>query len=40
MDGVHAIILHVFTKYFKNYFDYIIALRSEAKAPCAKVAAA
>ena len=29
VEGVHAIILHIFTKYFKDYFDYVITLRQE-----------
>jgi D-sedoheptulose 7-phosphate isomerase len=27
VEGVHAIVLHLFTKYFKDYFDYVLALR-------------
>ena len=27
VEGVHAIVLHLFTKYFKDYFDYLLALR-------------
>jgi len=29
VEGVHAIILHIFTKYFKDYFDYIIVQREK-----------
>jgi D-sedoheptulose 7-phosphate isomerase len=32
VEGVHAIILHIFTKYFKDYFDYIIAQREKKAA--------
>jgi D-sedoheptulose 7-phosphate isomerase len=29
VEGIHAIILHMFTKYFKDYFDYLIELRRD-----------
>jgi D-sedoheptulose 7-phosphate isomerase len=37
VEGVHGIILHMFTKYFKDYFDYIIALREEKAARTVQV---
>lgn len=29
VEGVHAVILHLFTKYFKNYFDYVLELKRQ-----------
>ena len=36
VEGVHAIILHIFTRYFKDYFDYVITLRQEQAARTAQ----
>jgi D-sedoheptulose 7-phosphate isomerase len=32
VEGIHAIVLHIFTKYFKDYFDMLIELQNERKA--------
>jgi D-sedoheptulose 7-phosphate isomerase len=26
VEGIHAIVLHIFTKYFKDYFDHVFLL--------------
>ncbi len=26
VEGIHAIVLHIFTKYFKEYFDHVFVL--------------
>lgn len=36
VEGIHAIILHIFTRYFKDYFDYVITLRQEQAARTAQ----
>lgn len=38
VEGVHAVILHLFTKYFKDYFDYLLAMKkSKLAAPAEPV---
>ncbi|MDR3724526.1 MAG: SIS domain-containing protein [Terracidiphilus sp.] len=29
VEGIHAVILHIFTRYFKDYFDYVLSLRKD-----------
>jgi DNA-binding MurR/RpiR family transcriptional regulator len=29
VEGIHAIVLHIFTKYFKEYFDHVLLLRKQ-----------
>jgi len=29
VEGIHAIVLHIFTKYFKEYFDHVLLLRKD-----------
>jgi D-sedoheptulose 7-phosphate isomerase len=29
VEGIHAIVLHIFTKYFKEYFDHVLLLRRQ-----------
>jgi len=29
VEGIHAIVLHIFTKYFKDYFDLLIEMQGE-----------
>jgi D-sedoheptulose 7-phosphate isomerase len=30
VEGIHAIVLHIFTKYFREYFDYVLRVRDDA----------
>jgi D-sedoheptulose 7-phosphate isomerase len=29
VEGIHAIVLHIFTKYFKDYFDHVLLIQKE-----------
>jgi len=32
VEGIHAIVLHIFTKYFKEYFDHVLLLKKQKQA--------
>jgi D-sedoheptulose 7-phosphate isomerase len=35
VEGIHAIVLHIFTKYFKEYFDHVLRMQKEKQAESA-----
>lgn len=35
VEGIHAIVLHIFTKYFKDYFDHVLLMQKEKQAESA-----
>jgi phosphoheptose isomerase len=40
VEGIHAIVLHIFTKYFKDYFADVLLLRKDRAKACAKAVVA
>jgi len=38
VEGIHAVVLHIFTKYFKEYFDHVLLLQKDREAECTKAA--
>ena len=40
VEGIHAVVLHIFTKYFKDYFTHVLLLQKDRAKACAKAAVA
>lgn len=38
VEGIHAIVLHLFTKYFKDYFDHVMTVQLAARPESSRVA--
>jgi D-sedoheptulose 7-phosphate isomerase len=38
VEGVHAVVLHLFTKYFKDHFDYVLAARKSKTVAATEIA--